>query len=387
MPKLFLMSNFYSNQFKLGILGGGQLGRMFIQEATNFDVNVYILEQGDSSPASSSSYHYTNGDITNYEDVYNFGKDKNVLTIEIENVNIKALYQLESEGIKVYPQPKIIEMIQDKGAQKAFYAQHKIPTAPYYLIENRNEISSYITELPFMQKMRVGGYDGKGVMILKNETDILNSFDAPSVLETFIDFDKELSVIVSRNANGEIKSFPLVEQEFNMEANLVEFLFSPANVSEEIDKAAKQIAENLAEKLNLVGLLAVELFLTKSGELLVNEMAPRPHNSGHHTIEGNCTSQFEQHLRAILNLPLGQTDIILPSVMINLLGAKGFSGPVKYEGLTEVLAMPGVTPHIYGKSDTKPFRKMGHVTVINASLEAAKEIAQTIKTKIKVVSE
>lgn len=381
------MAEFYSDTFKLGILGGGQLGRMFIQEAINFDVHVYILDKGEQSPASSLSHHFTDGDIQDYDAVYAFGKDKDVITIEIENVNIAALKQLEKEGVKVYPQPHIIEMIQDKGAQKNFYLDHKIPTAPFYLIENRNEISSYITELPFMQKMRVGGYDGKGVTVLRNESDIIEGFDAPSVLETFVDFDKELSVIVTRNANGAIKSFPLVEQEFNSEANLVEFLFSPADVSDSIREKARVIAENLVKKLDFIGILAVELFLTKEGELLVNEIAPRPHNSGHHTIEGNFTSQFEQHLRAILNLPLGTTDIVIPSVMINILGEKGYSGKVKYQGMNEILSMPGVTPHIYGKSDTKPFRKMGHITVINQDLDKAKDIALAIKNTFKVISE
>lgn len=382
------MPEFYSDNFKLGILGGGQLGRMFIQEATNFDVNVFILDKGNQTPASSSSFHFTDGDITNYEDVYQFGKDKNVLTIEIENVNIEALYQLEKEGIKVFPQPHIIEMIQDKGAQKLFYKENNIPTSDFYLIENRNEISSYITDLPFMQKMRKGGYDGKGVTAIRDENDIIeNSFDAPSVLEKFIDFDKELSVIVSRNESGEIKSYPIVEQEFNPEANLVEFLFSPANVDEKIKEDGKKIAEDLIKKLDMVGILAVELFLTKSGDLLVNEVAPRPHNSGHQTIEGNYTSQFEQHLRSVLNLPLGLTDIIMPSVMINLLGEKDYTGKVKYKGMSEILSMPGVTPHIYGKSDTKPFRKMGHVTIINPSLEKAKEIANSVKDTLKVIAE
>ncbi len=381
------MAEFYSDAFKLGILGGGQLGRMFIQEATNFDVNVYILDQGANSPASSLSYHFTDGDIKDFDAVYAFGKDKDVLTIEIENVNIEALKKLEQEGVKIYPQPHIIEMIQDKGAQKEFYQKNNIPTAPFYLIENRNEISSYITELPFMQKMRVGGYDGKGVTVLRDENDIIEGFDAPSVLETFVDFDKELSVIVARNAKGDIQSFPIAEQEFNPEANLVEFLFSPAEVSDNIEKEAKIIAENLVEKLNFIGILAVELFLTKDGKLLVNEIAPRPHNSGHHTIEGNFTSQFEQHLRAILNLPLGSTEIAIPSVMINVLGEKGYSGKVKYEGMETVLSMPGVTPHIYGKTDTKPFRKMGHITVVNRELSKAKDIALKVKEAFKVISE
>jgi 5-(carboxyamino)imidazole ribonucleotide synthase len=381
------MKHFYHPDFKLGILGGGQLGRMFIQEAINFDVSVYIMDESEVAPSRELANHFTFGSILNYEDVYNFGKDKDVLTIEIENVNVSALYQLEKEGVKIFPQPHIIEMIQDKGIQKQFYKDNDIATAPFFLIENRNEISSYITEMPFMQKMRVGGYDGKGVTALKTEDDILTSFDAPSVLEQFVDFEKELSVIVARNEKGDVTSFPVVEQEFNTEANLIEFLLSPANVSEEVEEKARLVAEKIINKLEMVGLLAVELFLTKEGEILVNEIAPRPHNSGHQTIEGNITSQYEQHLRSILNLPLGSTDIVEASVMLNLLGEKGYTGKVYYKGLEEVLKMKGVKPHIYGKAITKPFRKMGHVTIVNKSLSKAKEIAEEVKNVLKVISE
>tara|TARA_B100000809_G_scaffold255869_1_gene295020 strand:+ start:225 stop:1409 length:1185 start_codon:yes stop_codon:yes gene_type:complete len=382
-----VMKHFYHPDFKLGILGGGQLGRMFIQEAINFDVRVYIMDESEIAPSRELANHFTFGSITNYDDVYNFGKDKDVLTIEIENVNVEALYQLEKEGVKVFPQPKIIELVQDKGLQKQFYIENNIPTAPFYLVENRNEISSYITELPFMQKMRVGGYDGKGVTVLRDEDDIINGFDAPSVLEEFVDFEKELSVIVARNAKGEVVSFPVVEQEFNSEANLVEFLMSPADVNSEIEEKAREIAEKIINKLEMVGLLAVELFLTKEGEVLVNEIAPRPHNSGHQTIEGNVTSQYEQHLRSILNLPLGSTDIVEASVMLNLLGEKGHTGKVYYKGLEDVLKMKGVKPHIYGKAITKPFRKMGHITIVNKSLDKAKKIAEEVKETLKVITE
>ena len=381
------MKHFYHPDFKLGILGGGQLGRMFIQEAINFDVRVYIMDESEVSPSRALANDFTFGSILNYEDVYNFGKDKDVLTIEIENVNVAALYQLEKEGVKIFPQPHIIEMIQDKGVQKQFYKDNDIATAPFFLIENRNEISSYITEMPFMQKMRVGGYDGKGVTALKDEDDILTSFDAPSVLEKFINFEKELSVIVARNEKGEVTSFPVVEQEFNSEANLIEFLISPANVSVKVEEEARLVAEKIITTLEMVGLLAVELFLTKDGEILVNEIAPRPHNSGHQTIEGNITSQYEQHLRSVLNLPLGSTDIVEASVMLNLLGEKGYTGKVYYKGLEDVLKMKGVKPHIYGKAITKPFRKMGHVTIVNKSLEQAKQIAEQVKEVLKVISE
>jgi len=381
------MKHFYHPHFKLGILGGGQLGRMFIQEAANLDVKVYIMDGSGYSPSRELAHHFTFGSITDYEDVYYFGKGKDVLTIEIENVNVEALYQLEKEGVKVFPQPRIIEMVQDKGLQKQFYKDNDIATAPFFLIENRNEISSYITEIPFMQKIRKGGYDGKGVTPIKCEDDIQNGFDAPSVLEKFVDFEKELSVIVARNEKGEVSSFPVVEQEFNSEANLVEFLISPANVNADIEEKSRLIAEKIITKLEMVGILAVELFLTKDGDILVNEIAPRPHNSGHQTIEGNITSQYEQHLRSILNLPLGSTDLVEASVMLNLLGEKNQTGKVFYKGLEEVLKMKGVKPHIYGKAITKPFRKMGHVTIVNESVEKAKEIALVVKDTLKVVAE
>jgi 5-(carboxyamino)imidazole ribonucleotide synthase len=383
----FAMKHFYHPHFKLGILGGGQLGRMLIQEAANLDVKVYIMDGSGYSPARELAHHFTFGSITDYEDVYYFGKGKDVLTIEIENVNVEALYDLEKEGVKVYPQPRIIELVQDKGLQKQFYKDNNIPTADFYLIDQQKDLHTYVTEMPFMQKIRKGGYDGKGVVAIKNETDVNKGFDAPSVLEKFVDFEKELSVIVARNEKGEVKTFPLVEQEFNPEANLVEFLISPAQVDPKIEEKAQIIAENLITKLDMVGILAVEFFLTKTGEVLVNEIAPRPHNSGHQTIEGNITSQYEQHLRSILNLPLGSTEITNASVMINLLGEKGHVGKVKYDGLEKVMEWKGVKPHIYGKAITKPFRKMGHVTVVNHSLDKAKNIAQQVKQTLKVVAE
>jgi len=381
-----MMSQFYSNNFKLGILGGGQLGRMFIQEALNFDVEIHILDADPDAPSSKVAHFFTVGNILDFDAVYAFGRDKDIVTIEIENVNVEALEKLQSEGVKVYPQPHLIKMVQDKGLQKEFYKKNNIPTADFRLIHSAEELKTNTDFLPFVQKLRRGGYDGKGVQSMRSETDFQKGFDSPSVLEKFVDFEKELSVIVSRNFAGEIKSFPLVELEFNTEANLVEFLFAPADVSIEIEKKAQKIAHDIIQKMELVGLLAVELFLTKDGQILVNEIAPRPHNSGHQTIEANYTSQYEQHLRAILNLPLGSTDSILPSVMVNLLGEKNHTGAVKYIGLEETLTMPGVYPHIYGKKQTKPFRKMGHVTVLNPSLEEAKKIAQKIKSTLKVVS-
>jgi 5-(carboxyamino)imidazole ribonucleotide synthase len=380
------MIPFYSDKFKLGILGGGQLGRMFIQEAANLDVNVYILDPEVHAPSSKIAHHFEQGSITEFESVYNFGKDKNVVTIEIEHVNVEALLKLESEGVHIYPQPRLIQMVQDKGSQKEFYQKHSIATADFRLIENAAELNQHLDFLPCVQKLRRGGYDGKGVQVLRTTADLTKAFDAPSVLEKFVDFEKELSVIVARNVQGDIKSFPVVELEFNPEANLVEFLFSPADISAELETKAQAVAQSVIEKMQMVGVLAVEMFLTKSGEILVNEIAPRPHNSGHQTIEGSYTSQYEQHLRAILGLPLGSTDIILPSVMLNLLGEKNYSGNVVYQGLTEALAIKGVYPHIYGKTTTKSFRKMGHVTVLNESLHEAKIIAEKVKQMIRVIA-
>lgn len=374
----------YGKNFQLGVLGGGQLGRMMIQEAVNYDVQIHCLDPDPHAPCLDLATSFTLGSLKDFDTVYNFGKNKDVLTVEIEHVNIEALEKLEAEGVKVFPQPKILKMVQDKGLQKTFYQENNIPTPPFHLIENKSELQSFLAQFPFMQKMRKGGYDGKGVTALKTASDLEKAFDVPSVLEAFVDFDKELSVIVSRNEKGETAVFPTVECEFSSEANLVEFLFSPANISAELEAEAKKLAVNIIEKLGMVGILAVELFLTKSGELLVNEIAPRPHNSGHHTIECNVTSQFEQHLRSILNLPLGSTRTTQPGVMINLLGEKGFEGKAIYRNLEEAMAIPGVKAHIYGKADTKSFRKMGHVTIVAEKLEEAKNIGRKIKDLIRV---
>jgi 5-(carboxyamino)imidazole ribonucleotide synthase len=374
---------FYDKTFKLGVLGGGQLGKMLIQEAVNLNINVCVLEPAADAPCSKLAAEFTVGSITDFDTVYQFGKDKDVVTIEIENVNIDALKQIQKEGVKVFPTPEIIEIIQDKGLQKQFYTQHNIPTAPYFLIENKEELQNYIQHFPFAQKLRKGGYDGKGVQLLKSENDLGKAFDAPCVLEQLVDFEKELAVIVARNEQGEVATFPVVEMEFNPTANLVEFLFSPANVNETISNHAREIAVTIAKAFNLVGILAVELFLLKDGSILVNEVAPRPHNSGHQTIEGNVVSQYAQHLRSILNMPLGNTDIVLPSVMVNLLGEEGFAGAAKYEGLDACLNTSGVYIHLYGKTETKPFRKMGHVTITDKNLENAKEKAYFVKQTLK----
>jgi 5-(carboxyamino)imidazole ribonucleotide synthase len=373
-------------QLHIGILGGGQLGRMMIQSAVNLNLTISVLDPDKNAPCKHLVKKFTQGSLTDYDTVYDFGKDKDLITIEIENVNIDALKQLEKEGKKVYPQPHVIELIQDKGSQKMFYQRNNIPSPDFFLVENKSQITKYRDYFPFFQKLRRGGYDGKGVSKLVSPHHLEKAFDAPSVLERLVDFEKELAVIVARNANGEIKCFPVVECEFSPQANLVEFLFSPANIKKTVEKEAIKIASDVAEKLGIVGLLAVELFLTKDGKVLVNEIAPRPHNSGHHTIEANVTSQFEQHLRAILNLPLGDTAIIKAGVMVNLLGDFGYEGPAVYQGMEDILKFSGVYIHLYGKALTKPFRKMGHVTIVDDDILKAKQKARIVKNTLKVIA-
>ncbi len=380
------MKRFYADDFRLGILGGGQLGRMFIQSAINYDVHISILDPSLNAPCAPFAHEFVQGDFADYEDVYRFGKDKDVLTIEIEHVNVDALEQLQKEGVKVYPDPKILRIVKDKGLQKQFYAEHQIPTAPFYLVDSKQDIERFVSDFPLMQKMRKGGYDGKGVQALRQPSDLHLAFEVPSVLEKMVDFQKEIALLIARNEKGEIRTFPLVEMEFNEEANLVEFLFSPANVDASIENQANVIAEKLVAALNFVGLLAIEFFVTPSGEVLVNEIAPRPHNSGHHTIEACRTSQYEQHLRAILNLPLGDTSLLQAGVMINLLGEKGHLGNVQYENIEEAMATAGVHVHLYGKAETKPFRKMGHITVVQPDLEEAKRIAREMHKKVRVIT-
>ena len=380
------MSKPFYNNFKLGVLGGGQLGKMLIQEAVNLNISTYILDPDANAPCKDLCTKFFQGSLKDFDTVYNFGKQVDLLTIEIEHVNVEAMEKLQAEGISVFPQPEILRMVQDKGLQKQFYRLNKIQTAPFHLINSKDEIKQFAAEFPFFQKLRKEGYDGRGVVRLTDANNLEKAFDVPSVLEKLVDFEKEISVIVSRNAKGEVAAFPTVELVFNPEVNLVEHLFSPANISTEIEKQAKEIAIHVIESLKMVGLLAVEMFLTKTGEILVNEIAPRPHNSGHQTIEGNFTSQYMQHLRAILNLPAGKTDIKTPSVMVNLLGEPGFTGDAVYEGLEEVLAIDGVNIHLYGKTTTKPFRKMGHVTIIHKDLKSAMEKAEIVKKTLKVKS-
>lgn len=377
---------FAGEHFRLGILGGGQLGRMLIQEAINLNISTFVLDPDCSAPCRYLCERFTHGDFRSEEDVYQFGRECNMLTVEIEHVNTQALLRLESEGIAVFPQPSILRLVQDKGLQKEFFSNHGVPTAGFVLVNGRDELEKMSGHLPGMLKLRKGGYDGKGVVKIRNAEDLPAAFDAPCVLEELVDFQMEISVIVSRNRIGEISHFPAVEMEFNPEANLVEFLCSPARISTEVEESAVAIARKVADKLSIVGLLAVEMFVTRSGDVLVNEIAPRPHNSGHHTIEGNVTSQYAQHLRAIMGLPAGSTNSVRPAVMINLLGEPGCIGEAHYQGIEEVMSWPGVYVHLYGKKTTKPFRKMGHVTITADTLETAISLADRVREKLKVVS-
>lgn len=380
------MGAFKGSGLTLAILGGGQLGRMLIQKAIDLNITTHVLDPDPSAPCRDICSRFVTGSFKSYDEVMAFGRDADVITIEIEHVNVDALEELERMGKKVFPQPKVIRLIQDKGLQKEFYRLHKIPTAEFRLVSGREEMSLHHGLFPVMQKLRKSGYDGRGVAPVMTAGDVDKAFDEPSVLERMVDFEKEIAVIVSRNTDGVISHFPVVEMEFNAEANLVEFLFSPASVTEKQTQEAVRIAKTVIEKLEMVGVLAVEMFLCKDGQILVNEVAPRPHNSGHQTIEGNVCSQYEQHLRAIFNLPPGDTAITRPSVMVNILGEKGYEGPAVYEGFNEIMNIPGVHVHLYGKKLTKPFRKMGHVTVTAETLPQAVTLAKVVRQKLRVIS-
>lgn len=384
------MERLVTSNLKLGIIAGGQLGKMLIQEASKWDIITYVLDNDDDCPARSIASHYIKGNNVDFDSVYQFGKMVDILTFEIENVNIEALKRLKAEGKIILPDPEILELIQDKGLQKQFYERNGIPTSQFKIYDSESaiikDIEKGVLKYPFVQKLRKGGYDGRGVSVLNSPNDVRKLLQGASLIEEKIEIAKEISVIVARNKKGEIKCFPVVEMLFDPTANLVDKLICPSSITVEQSEKATNFASEIIELLDMEGLLAVEFFVDSKGEVIVNEIAPRPHNSGHHTIESIITSQFEQHLRAILNLPLGSTKIKLPSVMINILGAEGHEGPVVYEGLTESLAIEGVKIHLYGKKTTKPYRKMGHVTVLSSTLECAQKKAEKVKQLIKVKS-
>ena len=379
-----MAQSFYQN-FKLGVLGGGQLGRMLIQSGVDLNINFSILDPDADAPCRSLA-EFTCGKLTDFATVMKFGQKCDLLTIEIENVNTEALKQLVCQGKKVFPQPEVIELIQDKCKQKEFYRDKGIPTAEFILVKDKEEVRKNLSFLPAVNKLGREGYDGRGVQLLRTEKDIEKAFDASGLLEKLIDFEKEIAIIVARNEAGQLVTYPAVEMVFHPEANLVEYLFAPAQLKKSVAAKADAIARKVITELGMVGLLAVEMFVTKEEEVLVNEIAPRPHNSGHQTIEANVTSQYEQHLRAILNLPLGDTTMVMNSAMVNILGEPNYTGLAQYEGLNEVLKLAGAHVHLYGKKLTKPFRKMGHVTIVDNDMESLKKKAKFVKDHLKVIA-
>jgi len=383
--------NYFSSDFKLGILGGGQLGKMLLAETRKFDIQTCVIDPSPAAPSQFGATEFFIGDLMDYEAIYQFGKKVNVLTIEIENVNLDALDQLEAEGLAVYPSPKTLRLIQNKGRQKDFYIENTIPTSPHQRFIDLTELKSAVTsnkvEMPFVWKCAQFGYDGNGVKIVRTASDLDILPNVECIAEQMVPFKNELAVIVVRSVSGEVKTYPVVEMEFHPEANQVEYVICPARIDEKVAQKATEIALKVSEAFHHVGLLAVEMFQTENDEILVNEVAPRPHNSGHYSIEASYTSQFENHLRAILNLPLGTTASKVAGIMVNLVGAEGFSGPVIYENIEKIMAIDGVTPHIYGKRETRPFRKMGHVTIVNENMTEARKIAEEVKNSIRVISE
>jgi 5-(carboxyamino)imidazole ribonucleotide synthase len=370
----------FSSSFTLGILGGGQLGKMLLAETRRYDIRTAVLDPAADAPARLACNHFTQGSLTDASTVVAFGQQADVITIEIENVSLDGLETLEQQGKRVFPQPRVLRILQNKAVQKTFYAEHNIPTAPFGVCADLAQLNADIAAgrcpLPFVWKAATGGYDGKGVSIVKTKEDLAPLPEGPCLWETLVDFEKEIAVVVARSSTGEIKSYPAVDMDFHPTANLVEFVVAPSRYPEAVQQRARQLAENLAQQLNLTGILAVEMFLTRNGDIWVNECAPRVHNSGHLTIEAALTSQFEQHLRAILGLPLGATEWRSAAAMANVVGAEGFTGPVVYEGMDDVLKLPGVYVHLYGKSETRPFRKMGHLTAVHATAEGAIDLAR-----------
>lgn len=380
------MVNYFSSNYKLGVLGGGQLGKMLLDVTHKFDIYTSILDKAPDAPCAQICNEFHQGDLMDFETVYNFGKTVDLLTIEIEHVNIDALFKLEKEGLEIYPQPSVLKTIQHKGIQKDFFVDNSIPTSPHKRFSSLKELKKENNEFPFVWKSAQFGYDGQGVKIVRSQDDIKNLSDTDCIVEELIPFKNELAVIVARNKSGEIKTYPVVEMEFHPEANQVEYVICPARIEDSVAEKARNIALKVAESFEHIGLLAVEMFQTENDEILINEVAPRTHNSGHYSIEASYTSQFEQHVRSILNLPLGMTENKVAGIMVNLVGAEGFSGKVIYEGMEEILQMEGVTPHIYGKKETRPFRKMGHVTIVNDNLTEARKIAEKVKNTIRVIS-
>lgn len=381
---------FFSTTKTIGILGGGQLGKMLLTTTRQWDLTTHVMDPSPEAPARIGCNHFTQGDLMEYQDVLDFGKKVDLLTIEIENINTKALAELEKQGVKVYPQAAVLELIQNKCKQKEFYQKKGIPTAPFQVFNSKEALKDAVVRghvsFPFVWKSAAMGYDGFGVQIIRSNQDLETVSEGGCMAEDLVAIEKEIGVIVCRSVSGETVSYPCVEMEFHPSANQVEFVLSPARISKKIEEKAREVALEVSKAYRHVGLLAVELFLTKEGEIWVNEVAPRPHNSGHYSIEASYTSQFEQHIRALLDLPLGNPENKVAGVMVNLVGAEGHQGPVYYKNMEHILAIEGVCPHIYGKKETRPFRKMGHITIVNKNLETARQIAAQVKETIEVIS-
>jgi 5-(carboxyamino)imidazole ribonucleotide synthase len=371
---------------KVGILGGGQLGRMLLQAAANYPVETYVLENDPGCPAAHLCHHFTKGDIRNFDDVYKFGKGLDAITIEIESVNDDALEKLAQEGIKVFPSPSALRIIKNKITQKEFYKEHQLPTAPFLITQNRAEVRQQASFLPAVHKSGTGGYDGRGVQVIRTSEDLDMAFDVPGVLEKMIAIRQEIAMIVAINAKGETALYPPVDMVFDPRLNLLDYQISPADLPDEISWKMEAIALTLVKALKSPGIFAVELFVDTKGEVYVNETAPRVHNSGHHTIEANYSSQFDMLWRVILEYPLGNTDHILPAAIVNLVGAEGYSGQARYEGLEDILQMDNVFVHIYGKKETRGGRKMGHITIVSKDKQDLVYKAHRIKNLIKVIS-
>lgn len=384
------MMNFFSTNKKLGILGGGQLGKMILYTTRKWDIYTFVMDPKADAPARLACDQFVVGDLMNFDSVINFGSKLDILTIEIENVNVKALYELEKKGVKVYPQPSVLEVIQNKSKQKNFYKKKNIPTSNFKTFSNieslKNSVAKGNLSYPFVWKAASMGYDGYGVSVIKNNKDLESLNDCECIIEDLVSIKSELSVIVARRINGEVKTFPVVEMEFHPNSNQVEFVICPARISSRIRLKAEKLAIEVSEKFKHIGILAVEMFLTETDEIIVNEVAPRPHNSGHLTIESSYTCQFEQHIRSILDLPLGSPINKIPAVMVNLVGKHEYFGPVIYKNIDQILVIDGVTPHIYGKKQTHPNRKMGHVTITNKNLKEAIRIGKQVKSIIEVIS-
>jgi len=381
---------FFSSKQTIGILGGGQLGKMLLNTTRQWDLQTKVMDPSAEAPARIACNHFVQGDLMDYQTVVDFGKEVDVLTIEIENVNADALATLEQQRVKVYPQAAVLKVIQNKCHQKQFYQKNKIPTASFQLFNSKEELKDAVgrglISFPFVWKSESMGYDGYGVQIVRSNQNLEEIKEGACMAEELVAIEKELGIIVCRSPKGETRCYPCVEMEFHPEANQVEYVLSPARISKEVAKKAEEIALAVSKAFQHVGLLAVELFLTKDGEIWVNEVAPRPHNSGHYSIEASYTSQFEQHIRALLDLPLGNTANKVSGVMVNLVGKEGHNGPVHYRNIEHILAIEGVNPHIYGKKETRPFRKMGHITIVNKELSVARKIAEDVKETIEVIT-